>query len=161
MMISAQPATLLVNLAGVWLFGFNETGPKLIQMLMQIAALAMMYRTLRRLYGLPAAAVGVSVAAIFLSAPLIAKYGNVKEQYMISVMVMGICCFVQYRLKGGWWRAALAGAVLINAMYFKATGVSAGAAVVGFLVIRTALRKQSLGSFGRDFVLLLAGASSG
>jgi hypothetical protein len=161
LMISAQPATLLVNLAGVWLFGFNEIGPKLIQMLMQLAALAMMYRTLRRLYGLPAAVVGASVAAIYLSAPLIAKYGNVKEQYMISVMVMGICCYVWYRLNGGWWRAALAGALLINAFYFKATGVSAGVAVFGFLVLQMAMRKRSPGSFGRDYGLLLAGACLG
>jgi hypothetical protein len=101
------------------------------------------------------------MAAIYLSAPLIAKYGNVKEQYMISMMVMGICCFVQYRLCGGWWRAALAGALLINAFYFKATGVSAGAAVFAFLVIRAAMQKQPLQSFGRDFVLLLAGAVVG
>ncbi len=156
--ISAQPATLLLNLAGVWVFGFNEIGPKLIQMLMQLGALAMIYSVLRRLYGLPAAVIGVSVAAIFLSAPLIAKYGNVKEQFMISVMVMGICCFVQYRLHGGWWRAILAGALLINALYFKATGVSASAAVFAFLAIRTVLRRQSLGSFGQDFLLLLTGA---
>ena len=158
---SAQPATLLVNLVGVWLFGFNETGPKLIQMLMQLAALAMMYGALRRLYGLPAAVVGASVAAIYLSAPLIAKYGNVQEQFMISVMVMGICCFVQYRLRGGAWRAVLAGALLMNAFYFKATGVSAGAAVVAFLTLQTAMRRQTLRSFSKDFVLLLAGACLG
>ncbi len=158
---SAQPATLLVNLVGVWLFGFNETGPKLIQMLMQLAALAMMYGALRRLYGLPAAVVGASVAAIYLSAPLIAKYGNVKEQFMISMMVMGICCFVQYRLRGGAWRAVLAGALLMNAFYFKATGVSAGAAVVAFLTLQTAMRRQTLRSFSKDFVLLLAGACLG
>ncbi|NLH16037.1 MAG: hypothetical protein GX455_05630 [Phycisphaerae bacterium] len=159
--ISAQPATLLVNLAGVWLFGFNEIGPKLIQMLMQVGALAMMYRVLRRLYGLPAAVVGVSVAAIYLSAPLIAKYGNVKEQFMVSVMVVGICCFVQYRLDGRRWKAILAGALLINAFYFKATGVSAGVAVFAFLVLRTLMRRQSLRSFGHDYILLLAGTLIG
>jgi hypothetical protein len=161
LVISAQPATLLVNLAGVWLFGFNDTGPKLIQMLMQVAALAMMYRTLRRLYGLPAAVVSVSMAAIYLSAPLIAKYGNVKEQFMISVMVMGICCFVQYRLKGGWWRVALGGALLINAFNFKATGVSAGVAVLGILGFGMIIRRRPLASIGRDIVLLLAGAYLG
>jgi hypothetical protein len=158
LVISAQPATLVVNLAGVWLFGFNEIGPKLIQMLMQLAALTLIYGTLRRLYGLPAAVVGVSVAAIYLSAPLIAKYGNVKEQFMISVMVMGICCFVQYQLRGGVWRAVLAGALLMNAFYFKATGVSAGAAVVIYLALQTAMRRKTLRSFSKDFVLLLAGA---
>ena len=44
---SARPATLLVNVVGVALFGYSEFGPKLIQMLMQLTALGLMFYTLR------------------------------------------------------------------------------------------------------------------
>ncbi len=49
--VSARMGTLLVNMLGVRLFGFNETGPKIIQMLFQTAALILMFLALSRLYG--------------------------------------------------------------------------------------------------------------
>ena len=90
---SAQAGTLLVNMLGVKLTGFNETGSKLLQGLFQAAALTLMFLTIRRLYGSLAAVISVTVASVYLSAPVIAKFGNVKEQFMIAVMVLGICCF--------------------------------------------------------------------
>jgi hypothetical protein len=111
---SAQAGTLLVNMLGVTLTGFNETGSKLLQGLFQAAAFTLMFLTIRRLYGTLAGVIGVTVAAIYLSAPVIAKFGNVKEQFMIALMIMGICCFVWYRLTGKWWWALLTGMLLIG-----------------------------------------------
>jgi len=107
---SAQMGTLLVNILGVRLFGFNDTGPKIIQAIMQAAALLLMFTAMWKLFGsiLPAA-VGVIVASAYLSAPVIAKFGNVKEQYMIACMVMGVSCFVLYQLSERWWFAFLTG----------------------------------------------------
>ena len=109
---TAQLGTLLVNLLGVRLFGYNETGPKLIQTLFQATALVLMFLAMRRLYGTLAAAVGVIVASMYLSWAFLAKTGNVKEQYMIATMVIGVSCFVFYQLSGRWWQALVAGAVL-------------------------------------------------
>ncbi|HPS56160.1 MAG TPA: hypothetical protein PLP05_11225, partial [Sedimentisphaerales bacterium] len=81
---SAQPGTLLVNIAGVCLFGFNEIGSKLIQMIFQTAALLMMFVAMKKIFGTLPAGVGLIIASIYLSSPLIAKFGNVKEQYMIA-----------------------------------------------------------------------------
>ncbi len=50
---SAQIGTLVVNMAGVALTGFNEIGPKLIQGLLQLGALVLMFVALRRLFGAP------------------------------------------------------------------------------------------------------------
>src|SRR3989304_1417294 len=121
---SAQLGTLLVNILGVRLFGFGDFGPKLMQMLFQAAALILMFVAMRRLFGsiLPAA-VGVIVASVYLSAPLIAKYGNVKEQFMFASMDMGISCFVLYELNKKWWMAMLAGGLLAWAPLFKPTGM--------------------------------------
>ena len=101
---SAQAGTLLVNMLGVMLTGYNETGAKILQGLFQAAALALMFVTVRRLYGPLAAVISVTVASVYLSAPLIAKFGNVKEQFMIALMILGICAFVWYHLTGrkGW-----------------------------------------------------------
>jgi len=46
---SAHIGTLLVNMLGVWAFGFSETGPKLIQMILQAAALVLMFIAMRKL----------------------------------------------------------------------------------------------------------------
>ncbi|MCK5272975.1 MAG: hypothetical protein KAJ52_10360, partial [Sedimentisphaerales bacterium] len=81
---SARPATLLVNVVGVALFGYSEFGPKLIQMLMQLAGLGLMFYTLRKLYGNLPAAVALVLAAFYLSCPPFAKFGNVKEQFMVA-----------------------------------------------------------------------------
>ncbi len=155
---SAQPGTLLVNMLGVKLSGFNETGAKVLQGLFQAAALAFMFITLRRLWGTLAGVIGVTVASIYLSAPVIAKFGNVKEQFMIALMVMSICAFVFYQLTGRWWWAVLTGMLLIGGPLFKQTGVSAIAAVGLFVLAQPILRHYGWKKVGKDVGLLVAGA---
>jgi 4-amino-4-deoxy-L-arabinose transferase-like glycosyltransferase len=156
---SAQAGTLLVNMLGVTLTGFNETGSKLLQGLFQVAAFTLMFVTVRRLYGSLAAVISVTVASIYLSAPVIAKFGNVKEQFMIALMVMGICCFIWYRLTGRWWWALLSGALLVGGPLFKQTGVSAIAAVGLFVLAGPILYRYAWKKVGRDVLLLVAGAA--
>jgi 4-amino-4-deoxy-L-arabinose transferase-like glycosyltransferase len=158
---SAQLGTLLVNMLGVRLFGFSETGPKLIQTILQAAALILMFIAIYRLFGTLPAAVSVIVASSYLSAPLIAKFGNVKEQYMIAFMVMAISCFVLRQLGGGWWWAVLAGAFVIWAPLFKPTGMSAIGAIGLFVVMQPLLKNTTFRQTGIDILLLLAGAAIG
>ena len=63
---SAQMGTLLMNMLGVTLFGFNETGAEVIQTILQVAALSLMGVALYRLYGLGAATGGVFIASFYL-----------------------------------------------------------------------------------------------
>jgi len=155
---SAQMGTLLVNMLGVKLFGFSETGPKLIQAILQAAALVLMFIAMRKLFGTLPAAIGVIIASIYLSAPLMAKYGNVKEQHMIAFMVMGISCFVLYQLADRFWYAILAGAFLSWAPLFKETGISAISAVGLFVIAQPLLKNRSWKKTGADILLLSAGA---
>jgi 4-amino-4-deoxy-L-arabinose transferase-like glycosyltransferase len=155
---SAQAGTLLVNMLGVKLSGFNETGAEVIQMLLQAAALTVMFITVRRLYGTLAAVVSVTVASIYLSAPLIAKFGNVKEQFMIAFMILGICTFVFYQLHRKWWWAVLAGALLVWGPMFKQTGISAVAAAGLFLLVQVLWHRYPWRKAGKDLLLLGAGA---
>ncbi|MFH1615916.1 MAG: glycosyltransferase family 39 protein [Planctomycetota bacterium] len=156
---TAQPGTLLINILGVWLFGFNDTGPKLIQMLLQAAALIVMFYTMRKLYGNLASAIGVIVASVYLSAPLIAKYGNVKEQYMIAFMVLGICCIVLRHLGGRWYLALLAGAFASWGPLFKQTGLSSVGAIGLFVLIQPFLKHRSWRQTCADIGLLVGGAA--
>ncbi|MDH4240553.1 MAG: glycosyltransferase family 39 protein [Phycisphaerae bacterium] len=155
---SAQLGTLLVNMLGVRLFGFSETGPKLIQGILQAAALVLMFIAIYKLFGTLPVAVSVIVASTYLSAPLIAKFGNVKEQYMIAFMVMSISCFVLRQLGGGWWWAVLAGAFVIWAPLFKQTGASAMAAIGLFVLIQPLFKHKSWKQTASDIGLLAAGA---
>jgi 4-amino-4-deoxy-L-arabinose transferase-like glycosyltransferase len=154
---SAQPGTLLVNMLGVKLFGFSELGPKLIQGLLQAVALVLMFYTMRKLYGTLAAALGVIIASLYLSAPLIAKFGNVKEQHMIAFMVIGVCCYVLRYLGGKWWLAVIAGAALGWAPMFKQTGVSAIAAVGLFVILSPLFKWRSFKQTAVDIGLLAVG----
>jgi len=156
---SAQVGTLLVNMLGAWLAGFNETGPKLIQGMLQLGSFILMFMAMRRLFGTLAAAVGVIVASVYLSAPVIAKFGNVKEQHMIAFMVMGISCFCLYQFSGRWWQAVLAGAFLSWAPLFKQTGMSAVAATGLFVLAQPVLRHRTFKQTGIDILLLLAGTA--
>ena len=158
---SAQPGTLLVNIIGVKFFGFNETGPKLMQAFLQAGAIILMFFTVRKLFGSLAAVVSVSVASIYLSAPVIAKFGNVKEQYMIAFMVAAACCFILYQSGGKWWLAVLAGAAAINTCYFKVTGVSIIIAIAVFTVAQPMLKHRTWRRCVMDFGLLTAGAVLG
>ncbi len=156
---SAQPGTLLVNILGVWLFGFSDVGPKIIQGLLQAAAFVLMFVALRRLFCTLAATVAVVVASVYLSAPLIAKFGNVKEQYMIAFMVMGISCFVLGQLSGrGFWNF-LSGAFLIWAPLFKPTGLSAPGALGLFLIVQVVLKNRTIRQTARDIGQLVLGAA--
>lgn len=155
---SAQLGTLLMNILGVSLFGFSDTGPKIVQMFMQAAALVLMFIAMRKLFGILPAAVGVIVASVYLSAPLIAKYGNVKEQYMVACMVMGMSCFVLRQLGGKWWYAVLAGAFVSWAPLFKQTGTSVIGAVGLFVILQPLLKHRTWKQTGIDILLLLAGA---
>lgn len=156
---SAQLGTLLVNLLGVRLFGFNDTGPKLLQTIIQAGALVLMFVAMGRLFGTLPAAVGMIVASIYLSAPIIAKYGNVKEQYMIAFMVMGVGCLVLQQLGGKWWWAMLAGAFLIWAPLFKPTGLSAVGGAGLFILLQPVLKHRTWKQMRTDVLLLLAGAA--
>ncbi len=155
---SAQLGTLLVNMLGVALFGYNEMGPKLIQMFFQAAALILMFVTMRKLFGRLAAAVGVIVASVYLSAPVIAKFGNVKEQYMIAFMILGVCFFVLYRLKDCRYCAMMSGAFLIWAPLFKPTGLSAVGAIGLFVLAQPLLKHRTWKQMGADVLWLGIGA---
>ncbi len=155
---SAQLGTLLVNMLGVWLFGFEEIGPEIIQMTLQAAALVMMFIAMRKLFGTLAAAVGVIIASIYLSAPLIAKFGNVKEQYMIAFMIMAVSCFVLRQLGSKWWWAALAGAFLTWAPLFKPTGMSAIGAIGLFVILQPLFKHRTFKQTAREIALLFTGA---
>jgi hypothetical protein len=156
---SAQLGTLLVNILGVKLFGFNDFGPKLIQMFLQAGALTLMFAAMRKLYGsIPPAAVGVIIASVYLSAPLIAKYGNVKEQYVIAFMIAGASCFVFYELNKKWYMAVLAGALASWAPLFKQTGLSVIGGIGLFVIAQAILKHKTVKQVGTDILLLLAGA---
>jgi hypothetical protein len=155
---SAQMGTLLVNMLGVKLFGFSETGPKLMQMVLQAAALVLMFIAMRKLFGTLPAAVAVIIASVYLSAPLMAKYGNVKEQHMIAFMVMGVSCFVLYQLSDRFWLACIAGAFLGFAPLFKETGISAVAATGLFVIAQPLLKHRTWKKTGIDVLLLAGGA---
>jgi hypothetical protein len=155
---SAQPGTLLVNILGVALTGPNETGAKLVQMILQITALILMFLALRKAFGTLAAAIGVIITSVYLSAPLIAKFGNVKEQYMIAFMIMGISCLVLHQLGGKWWLAFLAGAFMSWAPLFKQTGVSAIGATALFVILQPILKNRTWKQTGLDIALLWGGA---
>jgi hypothetical protein len=113
---------------------------------------------MRKLYGMLGAAVGVIVASVYLSWSFVAKSGNVKEQYMIACMVIGVSCFVMYQLSNKWWQAVVAGAVLIWAPLFKQTGVSAIGAIGLFVILQPVLKNRAWKQTGKDILLLLGGA---
>lgn len=157
---SASPGTLIVNIIGVKLFGFNDVGPKVVQMVMQAAALAFLFFTLYRLFGAVAAAVSTIMACIYLSAPLIAKGGNVKEQYMIALMIAAACCFLWYESGGRRWRLAACGFFAIQPFYFKPTGLSILIALGGYILVSGILRKDWK-KLWLDLVIFLAAAAAG
>ncbi|MHC4724006.1 MAG: glycosyltransferase family 39 protein, partial [Planctomycetota bacterium] len=155
---SAKLGTLLVNMLGVWLFGFSDVGPKIIQMMMQATALIMMFIAMKKLFGNLPAAVGVILAATFLSSPLFAKFGNVKEQYMISCMILGMSFFILYQLNSKWYWAILAGAFASWAPLFKETGISVIGAIGLFVLLQPIFKNRTFKQTGIDILLLFAGA---
>ena len=122
--ISAQPATFLMNYIGVAMCGFSETGPKIVQTILQLAALGFMFYTLRKCFGKTAAVISTAAAAIYLSAPVIAKFGNVKEQFMVAFMIITACCLMLAVKTQKKWLWAAVGAAGIWPYYFKPTSLS-------------------------------------
>jgi hypothetical protein len=104
--------------------------------------------------------VGVIVASVYLSAPFIAKNGNVKEQYMIAFMIMGISCFVMRQLGGRWWWTLLAGGFISWAPLFKETGTTAIGAIGLFVIVQPIFKNRTLKQTGVDILLLFAGATA-
>ncbi|HOQ05710.1 MAG TPA: hypothetical protein PKY88_10910 [Anaerohalosphaeraceae bacterium] len=158
---SAQPGTLLVNVLGVACFGFNETGPQIIQTFLQVLALAAMFGAVRLLYGMTAAVFSVTAAAAYLSSPHLAKFGNTKEQYMIAMMVLSVCLWIFYEQTDRKVWLILTGAALIWPYYFKATGLSVDAAFAVYFLGRAFGGKIGFRRFQEELGLLLAGAAAG
>ena len=119
--------------------------------------LIFMFVVMRKLFGALAASVSVVVASIYISSPLIAKFGNVKEQYMIAFMVMAMGCFILRQLGGKWFWAVLAGALVSWAPLFKPTGTSAIGAMGVFLLTQPFLKNRTWKETLTDIGLLLAG----
>jgi hypothetical protein len=157
---SAGQGTLLVNILGVRLFGFSEFGPKMIQTIMMAGAFVLMFVAMRKIFGLLPAAVGVIIACIYTSSPLIAKFGNVKEQYMIACMVSGVSLLILQQTGGKWWLGLLAGAVAAWAHLFKETGVSVVGAMGLFVIAQPIFKLRSWKQAGIDILLLLGGAAA-
>lgn len=157
---SARPGTLIVNIIGVKLFGFNDTGPKIVQMMLQLAAGVFMFYTLRRVFGNIAAVVGTTIAAIYLSAPVIAKYGNVKEQFMIAFMLYAGCCFLLYEISQKRYWLLLTGFFAIEPFYFKATGISIVIAIVLYILLKNTFAKRGK-LLCLELFLFLAGYAAG
>jgi hypothetical protein len=157
---SAGLGTLLVNILGVSLFGFSEFGPKLIQTIMMAGAFILMFVSMRKIFGMQPAAVGVIVACIYTSSPLIAKFGNVKEQYMIACMVAGVSLLILQQTGGKWWLGLLAGALAAWAHLFKETGISIVGAMGLFVIAQPIFKQRSWKQAGVDILLLLGGAAA-
>jgi hypothetical protein len=158
--ISAQPATFLVNYIGVALCGFSELGAKLIQMALQLAALGMMFYALRKCFGKSAAILCTAMASIYLSAPVIAKFGNVKEQFMIAFMVMAACFLILAIKTKKEWLWAVTGAFAVWPYYFKPTGLSILAAT-GLCVVFFSLQKRNWKLLLNRLLFLSIGAIAG
>ncbi len=158
---SAQPGTMLCNIVGVALFGFSDLGPNLIQMLLQVGGFAMLFYTVRRLFGNLAAVVSTSLAAIMLSAPVIAKYGNVKEQFMIPFAIVAACAFALHETgrKKRW--AIVAGAAAVIPYYFKATGIAVVVAIGVYLIVKLLTARRDWKTVFGTLGLLIVGAAVG
>jgi hypothetical protein len=139
---SARPGTLIANIIGVKLFGFNDTGPKAVQMILQMTALIFMFITLRRLFGPVASVVCTTVGALYLSAPVISKFGNVKEQFMIAFMIYAACAFIWYSVtqKNVW--LMLSGFFALQPYYFKPTGMSVVLAIILYVLFSNAIARK-------------------
>jgi hypothetical protein len=157
---SARPGTLLANIVGVKLFGFNDIGPKIVQMVLQLGALGFMFYSLRKVFGSVASVAGTTVAAVYLSAPLIAKFGNVKEQFMIPFMIAAACCYMLYGYSQKRFWLILSGFFSVQPYYFKPTGLSILIALLVFIVAGNTLSKKPI-QLALDLAFFLTGYAAG
>ena len=159
---TAQVGTLICNMLGVKLFGFNDSGPKVIQMLLQISAMIAIFFALKELIkNKTVAAISVLLACFYLSSPFIAKFGNVKEQYMISFMIIGISFFIISWVKQKNWAIILSGLFVGWGPMFKETSISAIIAIIGFLIIAATVRFITFKNAYKKIALVLAGLTIG
>ena len=158
---SAKSGTLLINTIGVMLFGYSEFGPKLIQAILQLTALGAAFACIRKLYGSTAAVISVVLGSFYLSLQPFAKFGNVKEQYMIAFMIFAAVSFVNYEFKKNDWWLLLCGGFAINTWYFKPTGFSVLAAIIIYTFITMLMRQRKLREFGIIILRLVQGACIG
>ncbi len=159
--VSAGPGTLLVNTIGVSVFGYSETGPKIIQALMQASALALAFIAIRKLYGNLGASIAVILGSFYLSSQPYAKFGNVKDQYMIACTILAVSSFIFYELKQKKFWILAAGVFAINSWYFKPTGFSFAIALFIYLLITVLVRQRNIKQFGRELADLCYGAGIG
>jgi len=102
---------------------------------------------------------GVIIASIYLSAPLIAKFGNVKEQYMIACNGDGLCsCFVLHSLAAGGGRCSLQAVFLRGCRYSRRRLFGDSKQWGCLLFVQLILRHRSLKQTAKDIGLLAAGA---
>ncbi len=158
---SAGAATLLVNFIGIKLFGYSEIGPIIIQSFMQIAALSCAFICIRKLFGNIPACISVILGSFYLSCQPYAKFGNVKEQYMIACMIIAACSFIYYELYNKKYLLMICGAFAINTWYFKPTGFSLAAALLVYLVISSIQRKRNFAGLLKEISLLSIGSTIG
>ena len=158
-MPSAQMGTLIMNILGVWLFGFTDIGPKLVQAILQAAAFLTLFFTVKKIFGRLAAAISLLVASAYLSAPLIAKYGNVKEEFMVAFAILGACMLALRQSGGAWWTGLLSGIFLIWSPLFKETGFAVIGGVGVFIILQPFLKNRSWRQTAADIGLLLGGAA--
>ena len=153
-----SPARFLVNMLGVWLFGFSEFGPKLMQTILQAVGsyINVLYHapTLRHArrrrrrnhrFGLSFCAADRQIRQCQRAAH--------DRLYGHRCMLLYACG--SSAANGGW--RVLSGAALSWAPLFKPTGVSAIAAVALFVIAQPFLKHRTFKQTVTDIVLLLAG----
>ncbi|MCF7959017.1 MAG: glycosyltransferase family 39 protein, partial [Phycisphaerae bacterium] len=158
---SARPATLLVNIIGVSVFGFSEIGPKMLQALFQLSAFGLMFFALRKLYGLLPAAVAVVLAAFYLSCPPYAKFGNVKDQFMVACAIMAVSGVMLNALGHSRRWLIFAGAMAVSAWYFKPTGASVIIAIILFYLGQFVTRPKQCRQTLTQVMALIYGSALG
>ncbi len=155
---SAKIGTLFMNIIGVAIFGYSDIGPKIIQTILQLTAIVLMFISIKKVFSSLAAAISVIIASIYLNAPVIAKFGNVKEQYMIAFMVIAIAFFLLFYKYKKWYLALLSGFFLAGGPLFKETAVSAPFAVGLFIIITPFIKNTDFKTALKNLLLILAGA---
>ena len=158
---SAGAATLLVNFIGIKIFGYSEIGPVIIQSIMQITALGFAFVCIRKLFGSIPACISIILGSFYLNCQPYAKFGNVKEQYMIACMILSACAFIYYELYNKKCFLLICGAFAINTWYFKPTGFSLTGALIIYLIITTIIQKRKFNRVAAEISFLAIGSTIG